>query len=159
MVAWHHWLDGHEFKQALGVGDGQGSLACCSPWGRKELDTIEWLNWTTQQKQDCQRLRALRNSFGSLHQGNTQTTLQPHGQLQKGGPWQPPIFLYFLCYLEIIITISYFSLWQPTPSSLPGKSHGQRSLAGCSPWGCKESGTTERLTLTLTTNYRICVGG
>ena len=39
MVGWHHWLDAHEFEQALGVGDGQGSLACCSPWGHKELDT------------------------------------------------------------------------------------------------------------------------
>ena len=46
MVGWHHWLDGHEFEQALGVGDGQGSLACCSPWGHKELDMIEQLNWT-----------------------------------------------------------------------------------------------------------------
>ena len=36
MVGWHHWLEGHEFKQPLGVGDGQGSLACCSPWGHKE---------------------------------------------------------------------------------------------------------------------------
>ena len=36
MVGWHHRLDGHEFEQALGVGDGQGSLACCRPWGRKE---------------------------------------------------------------------------------------------------------------------------
>ena len=46
MVGWHHWLDGHEFDQALGVGDGQGSLACCIPWGRKESDITEWLNWT-----------------------------------------------------------------------------------------------------------------
>ena len=46
MVGWHHWLNGHEFEQALGVGDGQGSLACCSPWGHKELDMTEWLNWT-----------------------------------------------------------------------------------------------------------------
>ena len=43
MVGWHQWLKGHEFEQALGVGDGQGSLACCSPWGHKELDTTEWL--------------------------------------------------------------------------------------------------------------------
>ena len=35
MVGWHHWLDGHEFEQALGVGDGQGGLACCSPWGHR----------------------------------------------------------------------------------------------------------------------------
>ena len=39
MVGWHHWLDGSEFEQPLGVGDGQGSLARCSPWGHKELDT------------------------------------------------------------------------------------------------------------------------
>ena len=45
-VGWHHQLNGHEFEQALGVGDGQGSLACCSPWGCKELDTTERLNWT-----------------------------------------------------------------------------------------------------------------
>ena len=46
MVGWHHRCDGHEFEQALGVGDRQGSLACCSPWGRKESDTTEQLNWT-----------------------------------------------------------------------------------------------------------------
>ena len=46
MVRWHHWLDRHEFEQAPEVGDGQGSLACCSPWGRKESDTTKWLNWT-----------------------------------------------------------------------------------------------------------------
>ena len=46
MVGWHHWFNGHEFGQALGVGDGQGSLACCSPWGRKESDTTEQMNWT-----------------------------------------------------------------------------------------------------------------
>ena len=44
MVGWHHQLDGHEFEQAPGVGDGQGGLACCSPWGHKELDTTEQLN-------------------------------------------------------------------------------------------------------------------
>ena len=41
MVGWHHRLYGHEFEQALGVSDGQGSLACRSPWGHKELDTTE----------------------------------------------------------------------------------------------------------------------
>ena len=46
IVGWHHRLNGHEFEQALRVGDGQGSLACCSPWGHKESDTTEWLNWT-----------------------------------------------------------------------------------------------------------------
>ena len=45
MVGWHHWLNGLEFEQALGVGDGQGSLGCCSPWGHKESDTTEQLSW------------------------------------------------------------------------------------------------------------------
>ena len=44
MVGWHHWLNGHEFEQALGDGEGQGSLACCSPWCCKELHMAEWLN-------------------------------------------------------------------------------------------------------------------
>ena len=44
MVGWHHRLSRHEFQQALGGGEGQGSLACCSPWGLKELDTAERLN-------------------------------------------------------------------------------------------------------------------
>ena len=44
MVGWHHLLNGHEFEQALGVGDEQGSLARCSPWGRKESDMTEQLN-------------------------------------------------------------------------------------------------------------------
>ena len=57
MVEWHHQLNGHEFEQTLGVGDGQGSLACCSPWGRKESDTTEQLNsnnseYVTEKKGD-----------------------------------------------------------------------------------------------------------
>ena len=44
MAGRHHQLNGHEFEQAAGDGEGQGSLACCSPWGRKELDTTEQLN-------------------------------------------------------------------------------------------------------------------
>ena len=46
MAGWYHPLNGHEFEWTLGVGDGQGGLACCSPWGHKESDTTEWLNWT-----------------------------------------------------------------------------------------------------------------
>ena len=52
MVVWHHQLKGHEFEQAPGVGDGQGSLACCGPWCRKELDTIKQLNWTGKWHKD-----------------------------------------------------------------------------------------------------------
>ena len=44
MAGWYHQLDGHDFEQAVGVSDGQGSLVCCSPWGDRELDTTEQLN-------------------------------------------------------------------------------------------------------------------
>ena len=46
MVGWHHRLNGHPFEKALGAGDGQWSLVCCSLWGRKELDMTEQLNWS-----------------------------------------------------------------------------------------------------------------
>ena len=46
MAGWHHWLNGHGFEWTLGVGDGQGGLACCDSRGHKELDTTELLNWT-----------------------------------------------------------------------------------------------------------------
>ena len=48
IIEWHHQLDGHEFEQAPGVGDGQGSLAFHSPWGCKELDMTEQLNSNTR---------------------------------------------------------------------------------------------------------------
>ena len=51
MVGWHHWLNRHGFGWTLGVGDGQGGLACCSSWGCKELNTTERLNWTELRKQ------------------------------------------------------------------------------------------------------------
>ena len=44
-AGWHHWLDGRESEWTPGVGDGQGGLVCCDSWGRKKLDTTEWLNW------------------------------------------------------------------------------------------------------------------
>ena len=45
MAGWHHGLDGRESEWTPGVGDGQGGLACCNSWGRKESDTTKWLNW------------------------------------------------------------------------------------------------------------------
>ena len=48
MVGWYHWLDGHEFEQAPGVGDRQGSLVCCSPCSCKELDMTQRVNWLTE---------------------------------------------------------------------------------------------------------------
>ena len=55
MAGWHHQLDGHEFEPALGVGDGQGSLVCCSPWGRKESDTAERLHFPFSFPDMCSR--------------------------------------------------------------------------------------------------------
>ena len=46
MVGWHHRHNGCGFERTIGVGDGQGGLACCSSWGRKESDMTEWMNWT-----------------------------------------------------------------------------------------------------------------
>ena len=53
MVGWHHQLDGHEFKQALGVDDGQESLICCRPWYHKEWETTERLNWNWNKNERC----------------------------------------------------------------------------------------------------------
>ena len=77
MVGWHHWLNGQEFEQALGVGDGQGSLVCCSPWGRKELEMVEWLNWTevrTLGINDSLMVRTWHiHNWGSAYTGNSMT--------------------------------------------------------------------------------------
>ena len=59
MAGWHHWLDGHEFEWTPGVGEGQGGLACCNSWGRKESDTTEWLNWTELRSSQRSRLGSL----------------------------------------------------------------------------------------------------
>ena len=61
MVGWHNQLDGHEFEQPPGVGDGQGSLVCCSPWGHKESDMTEQLKWLTDMVHDFLNLRIRRN--------------------------------------------------------------------------------------------------
>ena len=57
MVGWHHWHDGHAFEQALGVGDGQGSLGWGGPWGGKDSDTTEKLNWTDSRSALVPKLR------------------------------------------------------------------------------------------------------
>ena len=64
VVRWHHRLDEHEFEQVPGVGDGQGSLVCCSPWGCKESDTTEWLNWTHAESCESPNLEVI---FGNSH--------------------------------------------------------------------------------------------
>ena len=67
MVGWHHRLSGHEFEYALGVGDGQGSLVCCSPWGHKELDRSgedAYVDNPTMDLQLCEKRSLLVLDFG-----------------------------------------------------------------------------------------------
>ena len=66
MVGWHHRFNGHEFESTPGVGDGQESLVCCSPWGYKELDTTEWLNWTNSEKWKVKENESIRSSVSLL---------------------------------------------------------------------------------------------
>ena len=64
IIGWHHWLNEHEFEWTLGVGDGQESLVCCSPWGHKESDMTEWLNWLTDWLTDWKTLmKKLETAF------------------------------------------------------------------------------------------------
>jgi len=65
MIGWHHWLDRHEFEQVPGVGDGQGSLACCRPWCCEELDMTEQVNWTEWTIKYCWFI--LKSSLTVLH--------------------------------------------------------------------------------------------
>ena len=77
MVGWHHWRNGREFEQAPGVGVGQGSLACCSPWGPKESDMTEWLNGT-------ESLTLPLAWHNAQHRGSAQLTL---GMPLYKSPW------------------------------------------------------------------------
>ena len=70
MVGWHHQINGYEFKKTPGVGDGQGGLACCSPWGCKESDTTERLNWNivngflTKEQRKCNETKIVFSKNG-----------------------------------------------------------------------------------------------
>ena len=80
MVGWHHQLNGHEFEQAPGVGDGQGSLVCCSPWGHKESDTTEGLNEDTEEKRhESDHLRTPGTGVGAQQAGGRRPSIPVHG--------------------------------------------------------------------------------
>ena len=68
-AGWHHWLSAHEFEKSLENSAGQGSLVCCSPWGRKGSDMTEWLNWTEliQRFMHFSEEWTHKNSDGSIH--------------------------------------------------------------------------------------------
>ena len=83
MVGWHHWLSGHEFEWTLGVGDGQGGLACCSPWDCKESDTTKQLNWRTrsQDQDELQDRQAVVQSGKFMRQQQIPLLLSIWGQI------------------------------------------------------------------------------
>ena len=66
IVGWHHQLNGHKFEQVPGVGDGQGGLVCCSPWGLKQSDTTEWLNNNKSPEMDRRAERLWLKSFSEM---------------------------------------------------------------------------------------------
>ena len=107
MIGWPHRLDGHEFEQALGDGEGQGGLACCSPWGHKESDTTEWLS---NKNKGFLGGSVVKNLLANVR------NLDSIPQVRK---------------------IPSNRKWQPPQYSCLGESHGQRSLAGYSPGCCK----------------------
>ena len=115
-VGWHYQLDGHEFEQALGVGDGQGSLACCSPWGQKELDMTEQLNWTDfGEGVDISRIWATTHSLFLTIPGNCHGTsgcvisLADQGSRSTLPSWSHSWFI--LCPWAM----SFFQKLCPTP--------------------------------------------
>jgi len=134
MVRLHHWLNGHEFEQSLGDSEGQGSLACCSLWGQKELDMTYRLNHNNKWILSPIIFRILKSTLPDI---NIDT-----------------LAVFWLGVLHYIIFIFSYPLvrkipWrrkrQPTPVFLPEEFHGQRKLVGYNPWGHKESDMTEWL--------------
>ena len=121
MVGWHYQLDGHEFQQAPGVGDGQGTLACCCPWGHKEWNTTEWLNWwfsniiprqlskgnrnTTLERYMCSRVhcRTVRDCQGME---------APSGPTNRGADRENVMHTYTQRERDLPIKEKYYYLWK-----------------------------------------------
>ena len=99
MVGWQHQLNGHEFAQTPGDGEGQGSLACCCPWGYKELDVIEWVNNNSEQRpwrqfKFCTTLGLLW-LWGKVYKNNYNTiwlSCQAMNELFERRDYTPPPF-------------------------------------------------------------------
>ena len=170
MVGWHHRLNGHEFEQTPGDGDGQGGLACCSPWDRRfGHDWATELNWTEMCRILCVSSLSVkaRKMMADLIKLSFFWTGVPSLQdLMPDLSWswynrdtvhllawrlsgKEPAWQCRRCcrrgFDPWVGKISYRMKWQSTPVFLPGESHGQRSLVGFHPWGCRESDVTECL--------------
>ena len=128
MVGWHHQLNGHEFEQTPGDGEGQGNLACCTPWGSKELDRTETEQQPTSKEASGGWNRLLvswyKPSMTEDFPGSSAIKNLPAMQEMRVWAW--------------VRKILWGRNWQAPPIFLPGEFHGQRSLVGYSPWGCKE---------------------
>ena len=109
MVGWCHWLDGHEFEQAPGVGDGQGSPACCSLWSHKESDMTGKLNWTELNLLSINITDSF-NRFFFFSPGNLLATAQALPEMKHGlvhtthGPKLWETFLWETTVIMILIS-------------------------------------------------------
>ena len=137
-----------------GKSHGRRSLVGCSPWGHKESDTTEWLHFHALEKEMAAHSSVLAwripgtgepgglPSMGSHRVGHDWSDLvavAAAAAAAKGHSVSPSLFKW-------AYSLSWRRNWQPSPVFFPRESHGQRSLVGCSPWGCKELDTTEWLT-------------
>ena len=110
MVGWHHQLKGHEFEWTLGVGDGQGGLACCGSWGHKELDTTEQLNWTVKGFGIINKAEVYAfPEFSCIFYDTTDI-----GNLISGSSAFSKSSLYILKFIHILSGLSF-----PSPGDLP----------------------------------------
>ena len=130
MVGWHHWLNGHEFDQTPGNGEGQGSLVCCSPWGHKELDTTERLNesnkcqehlvWSLTLGECSRKDRTVKKALVSLL--GLKTCLYPLLPGIRAG-FQNPSFSFFCSLFPVrfsSVAQSCPTLCNPMDCSMPG---------------------------------------
>ena len=161
MVGWHYELSGYLFEQALGNSEGQGSLACCSPWSHKELDMIEWLN-------NNNAVQKISGMYPSCITGTSFPLTNTLTFLPSFSPWQSLFYsmllwvwlflefshrqyhalFVFLCLTYLIELNVYHQLNGHEFEQAPEVGDGQGSLACCSLWGRKESNMTERLNWT-----------
>ena len=121
MVGWHHRLNGHEFGWTPGVGDGQGGLACYNPWGHKQSDTTEWLNWTDDSKRYIHLYVHSSNIYNSQDMCYVCKSLQSCPTLCNPMDCSPP----GSCVHEI--------LWQEYQSGLPFPPPGDLPNPGIKP--------------------------
>ena len=98
MVGWHHRLEEHGFGWTPGIGDGQGGLACCSSWGRKELDTTEGLNWSEVRM-------VLNPGYNTLLQKWTPKEKRDTNFYGRGGGKIVILFQYYMCFIMMFVPI------------------------------------------------------